>query len=1229
MQLRPCGTVEETCDLRAFIEMHRLEGSSNEVKMMRNKHKLFLEYCKLKKVFVTSSNCDLETLKIQVEFLDGIWAKWIQNCGTNDLDLKPDTLQNELRQIVKDCSERAKRFESENIYQLLKFGAVRLLKGDFERATEFFDRVVSMDPAWSAFAHYNRAYCTIQLKGDGYIRRAVDDLEAASCKLNKYAKKIFFSEIFVSETKVKHNSDVVDAAKITPCSVLMECQLLHHIHTQIIECIEKLKTIDTVNGTVTTVRQNILDLIPGADCKTKRVLHEYLQLGLLFIYNIDDKPIFCYRHQIVTSLVILKSVAYTILIAVMKGILVSIDSREVRDMIDEACNIGSIDDDSLGWMSRCVAGVINAGIQHMSSIRNISSLVSHGKNYIESKSEMTAETLEFARFAGSQATSVFKLLERKMQELKSFVKSQDSDVSLHVTNAMNLLKKTIEQTVQEKINPGQELHREICIFYGNVKSKSRSNLQQFSDCIRELAQLSTHSFHQTDADIQTGEIKKIAFDLKSKSGEGNFLATDLLSNTPMIATTAEIIDIGIFIENVSVWLGDKITQFQKKRTDEYLCNDTEMLEAIYCVLTSVWSDHIQFMVQNRIWLDLRRYTMLAYSLTTQTLQEKFYLTTLIRDFDEDRQVEYRNLESARIRASQKLSCRLKEIYRDWIESYEPQMWLMTEARLESKYAETNFIILDAEQEVIFEISFPENLVTCKLIYNPPTPEFPEGHYYDLETRRVVTHPDDIYMPSWESFFSAQIDEQPRQWGELFASEEFACLLKRGRALLRSDSHQSTIRFSRRKHMEPESLHISSCIEQTSRSGNSSQLAKFLAKFETGSRSVGTFMTSPVSHDAREIFIFSGSSVEAEVYRQLVEERINDDHITTALKLCCIGYQLPFCRDAVNINLQISDSQTLEDIFEKMFELKSCKPVRSKFLSICDEWYEVLEPRGLMYIEQRKLLGEWISTRQYANTEDPVVSLVIAKCATPKRQGRRERRREEERRLREDKFEKDSEEIRKMDEFQRRKNMFWKVELIELAYGLTQYDMKEYEFESRLFEAETETMTSPDSSKLFEELFFRHHIVERIVDDDITTAFKLFCIEHRVPFCRGIINGNRPISDDPTIKKVFDELLNIESDEQVKSKFLAICDAWYKALEPKNLMNYIQKELLRKWITDRQYADYSAVLQVITKYLKQKKDEEDRTRKEVTYLEDEEQLLQDELREEETEEMEQLNRQDSD
>ena len=187
-------------------------------------------------------------------------------------------------------------------------------------------------------------------------------------------------------------------------------------------------------------------------------------------------------------------------------------------------------------------------------------------------------------------------------------------------------------------------------------------------------------------------------------------------------------------------------------------------------------------------------------------------------------------------------------------------------------------------------------------------------------------------------------------------------------------------------------HHSSCIEQALKSENVSQLAKVLAEYESESRSSEAnsseheteLMTSSVSRDACTIFISSGSSIEAEVYRQIVVKKVNDGDITTALKLCYIGHQIPICRGNSNSNLPISDAQTLRDTFDRMLKTESYEQEKSKFFSICDEWYRVLEPHGLMNKERRELLREWISTRQYANTEDPIVSLVIEKCSEPKK-----------------------------------------------------------------------------------------------------------------------------------------------------------------------------------------------------------------------------------------------------
>ena len=54
----------------------------------------------------------------------------------------------------------------------------------------------------------------------------------------------------------------------------------------------------------------------------------------------------------------------------------------------------------------------------------------------------------------------------------------------------------------------------------------------------------------------------------------------------------------------------------------------------------------------------------------------------------------------------------------------------------------------------------------------------------------------------------------------------------------------------------------------------------------------------------------------------------------------------------------------------------------------------------MNIEQRELPREWISTRQYANTEDLVVSMMTENCSKPMKE-EAERKWQEAKQMRED------------------------------------------------------------------------------------------------------------------------------------------------------------------------------------------------------------------------------------
>ena len=907
--LRSCETVKEAKRLRDSIEKHRLDNMNDlEVNEMRRKQELFQEYCKLKKEFVSSSKCNPDDLNVQVEILDEIWAIWIQNCEgmaqdlksrnpEMDQDLNSKNLKEELRNIPVDFSNRAKHFESDNIYHILKFGAVRLKACDYKRATEFYDRVIRMDPAWSAFAHYNRAYCTIQLKGDGYIKRAINDLKETQRKLENYGKKSLFFEICSNEFVSIHNHDGVNASgpyvikrkididndyektymRIT--QTLTECTILQHIDTQITECIAKLEAMDTMHGMVTMERRSILESMPGADCVTMKVLQEYSQLGLLFTYNIDAKPTFCYSDQIMSSFVMLKSVSDTIFSAFSKGILVWDGSLEVQNMIADMCKIGPIGDESSGWMSRCVTKVIIIAIHSMDVVRDMSSLITNKRNKLESNFEKL-EASQFAQFARSQATSVLNWLEPVTQEMNNLVSSQGKDISLQLTDGvMSDLRDTISQTIRKVIAPGKDLHEQLCSLYGSVASQS--NLDQFVNCIRDLAKLSTFPSQLSDARILTDVLEPLAVVLSSESRDDNF--QDLSSNTNRIKEATKIIDVVNAIGTFSSWLCDNITHFQKKMADRDVYDDKIMLEEINDVLTSVWSDKIRVLLQSRIsrllLIDLKRKTTEKCSSINLFLDGKHRI--MAQRWETIQHRTARNSNSAQIQTSQKLPLRLKEFHEDQMRLRDPQIWTMTAASLASEYSKLDIIISDLEKNPIINISFPDNRGTCELIYSPPSRAFPDGHFDALKGGKVVqvTKPDDHYEDDFDMFHAAfgvhhgylnpsidqHIDAHPRQCGELFSSVHYAYQLKRVRALLRPDSHHSTIRINRTKHTEPDSLPLFSCIDQALRSGNVSQLAKVLAEYESGSRSAEgnsskqetDAMTSPVSRDACKLFLSGG------------------------------------------------------------------------------------------------------------------------------------------------------------------------------------------------------------------------------------------------------------------------------------------------------------------------------------------------------------------------------------
>ena len=445
---------------------------------------------------------------------------------------------------------------------------------------------------------------------------------------------------------------------------------------------------------VKTECQNILDLIPNGDC----VMTEKLFRGIStdgacsFTFNIDEKPILCYESKIVSSLVVLEAMSDILLRLEFQGISLNAESQFESKYINELlCNLRTVNDDLLAWMSQCVVAAVTTAIHSITFMRDISSLVPLKKPTIESTPETNPETSQFAQFSRTQARKVLSLLATKTQKVICPI---EDELVLHITSVvMNALVEKIEEPFHEKLKPGQKLHRELCALYGSVKSQSTSNVKHSVDCIQDLA----FSSQLRDTDFEIVYLTNIAADLVSKSLNGSITSADVSSIITEITATAAENAITTAISKISDLLAGYINTFiQNVPEVGYINDDDQILEAMNKVLTSVCSDIIRSSIESRIikalMLDLQENTLRSYSLIYEKLSNYYEIP-----MKNTPAFKYSNIISG-------YSSRVLE----GTDCLRTQSMTESEARLASRYFNRNIIILDVDREVIVTYSSPEN-----------------------------------------------------------------------------------------------------------------------------------------------------------------------------------------------------------------------------------------------------------------------------------------------------------------------------------------------------------------------------------------------------------------------------------------------------------------------------------------------------------------------------------------
>ena len=353
-------------------------------------------------------------------------------------------------------------------------------------------------------------------------------------------------------------------------------------------------------------------------------------------------------------------------------------------------------------MTRCVSRAIFTGIYSFDFIRDIGLSVALKQTELESSNKMTKETAQFTQFANSRARYIFKLLDSQKREMTN-LSCQEDEILLHKTNVdMDVFEKNIEHTIRNKIAPGKPLHQVLCYLYDSVASRSRPDLQQYVDCIRDLANVSASFFN---ADFQTTELENIAVEMMSKSRYGIIPTTDQIVElyTSKLTTAAGEIMIGTIITKFSEFLCNKLDVFsQETNADGNYCGDVQILEATINALTSAWSEIIRGMLQYRIirsvMFDIQKRTNALFASMKNSLSFEFPHFRRITKLSSD------------------LSTRLKEYNK---EMKQASNMYVTDARIISKRLKRNISILDVDKNAILTISSHDIRDSIELIYNPP------------------------------------------------------------------------------------------------------------------------------------------------------------------------------------------------------------------------------------------------------------------------------------------------------------------------------------------------------------------------------------------------------------------------------------------------------------------------------------------------------------------------------
>ena len=821
--LRNCESMDEMKRLRNFIGAYRLKEMMTEVKTMSKKQELFQNYCKIRQRFAKSSNETQQMLTIQLNSLDEEWAIWLQNY---DIEQNKDTENETLLESFSVSVNRTEHKKSENIYHLLNYGTYELMKGNFIEAQIFFNEIIKGDLAWSAFAYYYKAYCTIKLRGDGYIRIAIADLNTALEKLRSNKEITLCTETFVYSSFIEMLSADFQEYMFT------NIQLLHHIETQMNEIINKLEKLQKSDSVVTIELQYLQALVLFNSNKlSKRIVQEYCQLGFLFTYNIDTKPKLCYNGSLVGLHGLLGIVGLVMQRAAFVGSLENVKRELILNCVNDVLfKTQATRAEYYRWASRGITKAISI-IRYLFSWQTISPLSISCYFFTQCIREMMNSQNMHMYYNIERNNAVELLAKSRMNIMLHFITTRFETAEIMklanshegilleqvMEGVMNITEKVTTLVIQEHTIQGNKLYQELCALYGSAKA-SGVTTQQFIEWILDLGRYSAHSCVK-EADVYnvkhiTLGILQEVFRKQVLNGKSQALNTWVFmdTNAPSWQSCLKALtyESKILTSCFVIDLASNISKFLKeKHISRKSCEDEDILNLTRETLANVMKETVDAFLRIRITGAL----VYASQKRTVGLVSRFYgrqtWKNINNGLNRGKSVYITRRDERLYSASstQPLLDHLNKYRIGRVSEYKND-GNFAESRIISRYAKINFTIMDTEGKLFSEVWSPGQCNTLELVYYLPCYDHPAGHYNAYVNGAVVDVEGSEKSNCFQSaickwlevsnvefaFFSNEAakdlsiltESHAHEFANIFVSVEYSQQLKEALSLLPSD-----------------------------------------------------------------------------------------------------------------------------------------------------------------------------------------------------------------------------------------------------------------------------------------------------------------------------------------------------------------------------------------------------------------------------------------------------------